>query len=104
MSSTEKFKITLYLVAIFLVGCVAGGFAALALKRPPGPQRPEPSARSEPSKPSSAIPSAIMPAPLPQVQSPIQFVTDSDDSFEVDQVRHFDSVARPWSSVAGIFG
>ncbi|MEZ5275919.1 MAG: hypothetical protein R3F07_06030 [Opitutaceae bacterium] len=37
MSSTEKFKITLYLVAIFLVGCVAGGFAALALKRPPGP-------------------------------------------------------------------
>lgn len=37
MISSERLKITIYLVAIFLIGGVAGGFVALAWKGRPGP-------------------------------------------------------------------
>ena len=37
MITTERLKITIYLVALFLVGGVAGGFIALAWKGRPGP-------------------------------------------------------------------
>ena len=35
MIEGQKFKITVYLVAIFLIGCITGGFATSAFRGPP---------------------------------------------------------------------